>query len=287
MPPKPRSATAGYTKTSRKDAKGRIIYKNDKTGEDKVRCKTAKGANGANAGKMGWRKVAPPKPKSKTVSVRQKGGAPPTEAEVQAAFEEAKVVANKINDGTIKYYIKYDGPTSGQGQPLFIDKLEKPLFIVGDAKVEILNDYPALVFTYTETKPQPVQIQPRTRHFWEKKKVVDKIPTFKAKIQTILYTIDVRGDETLYSTGRQSKESTSPPELSEQDLLKKSIKSAVLEVVKNSPNPKTFSVTVDDQSYEITVTHKEAYRSDYIFYFTYIDDNNNIVHGSVNTINGT
>ena len=55
MPPpksKPRSATAGYTKTTRTDAKGRIIWKS-KSGDDKVRCKST---SGANVGKMTWRK---------------------------------------------------------------------------------------------------------------------------------------------------------------------------------------------------------------------------------------
>ena len=55
--PKPKSAKssiAGYTKTARKDAKGRVIYKDCK-GEDKVRCKAT---SGANAGKLTWRKAA-------------------------------------------------------------------------------------------------------------------------------------------------------------------------------------------------------------------------------------
>jgi hypothetical protein len=58
---KPKSATkiaayakAGYTKTARKDAKGRVVY-TSKSGEDKVRCKVT---SGANAGKLTWRKAA-------------------------------------------------------------------------------------------------------------------------------------------------------------------------------------------------------------------------------------
>ena len=65
--PKPKSAKssiAGYTKTARKDAKGRVIYKDGK-GEDKVRCKTV---SGVGVCKMTWRKP------STTTQRKQKGG---------------------------------------------------------------------------------------------------------------------------------------------------------------------------------------------------------------------
>ena len=62
--PKAKSATAGYTKTARKDAKGRVVWKS-KSGEDRVRSKST---SGASAGKLTWRKpasAAASKPKTK------------------------------------------------------------------------------------------------------------------------------------------------------------------------------------------------------------------------------
>jgi hypothetical protein len=66
-----KSATTGYTKTARKDTKGRIIYKNGK-GEDKVRCRSV---SGANIGKLTWRKPSNKATAKPTKSKRQKGGA--------------------------------------------------------------------------------------------------------------------------------------------------------------------------------------------------------------------
>ena len=71
--PKPKSATAGYTKTARKDAKGRVVWKS-KSGEDRVRSKST---SGASAGKLTWRKpasaAAASKPKTKTKTKRGGG----------------------------------------------------------------------------------------------------------------------------------------------------------------------------------------------------------------------
>ena len=74
MPPKPRaatSATAGHTKTERKDPEGRVIYTSDKTGKDKVRCKSK------TTGKLEWRKVAVAT-KGKGKGKARRGGQPPS-----------------------------------------------------------------------------------------------------------------------------------------------------------------------------------------------------------------
>ena len=68
MPPaKPKSATDGYTKTPRKDAKGRVIWKS-KAGADRVRCKST---SGPAAGKLVWRKPATQKPKPAAAAKRR------------------------------------------------------------------------------------------------------------------------------------------------------------------------------------------------------------------------
>ena len=109
MPPKPRaatSATAGHTKTERKDPEGRVIYTSDKTGKDKVRCKSK------TTGKLEWRKVAVAT-KGKGKGKARRGGQPsPSEfyetiSPEIAEYNTIQDVANDVfGNGPIKKLLK-------------------------------------------------------------------------------------------------------------------------------------------------------------------------------------